>query len=191
MPLILGADIETTGLLNPDGTPGDHRIIEFYGGLWDFHSRELVDSLLLRIQPMRAIAPAAQAVHHISASELEGCPIWEDVGEQVRTFLRRGDLIVGHNWDGFDKPFIDGELARIKLPAVGKATFDTMLQGRCATAMGTVPNLGALCWAFDVPYDTTLAHKADYDVGVMMQAFFKGVDWGWFKVEAPASAIAA
>jgi DNA polymerase III subunit epsilon len=189
--LILGADIETTGLLNPDGTPGDHRIIEFYGGLWDLDSRKRVNQYFARINPQRSIAPAAQAVHKISLAELEHCDIWDNAGPIVRDFLERADLIVGHNWDGFDKPFIDGELNRIGLPAVTKPTFDTMLQGRWSTAMGTVPNLGALCWACDIPYDASSAHKADYDVGVMMQSFFRGVDWGWFKLEAPASAIAA
>jgi DNA polymerase-3 subunit epsilon len=66
-----------------------------------------------------------------------------------------------------------------------------MLMGRFATPMGTVPNLGALCWALDIPYDPTKAHAADYDVDCTAQAFFRGLDWGWFKIETGAVALAA
>lgn len=189
--LIAVADTETTGLLMPDGTPGDHRIIEACVGLYDLHTRKRVDLYLQRIHPMRSIAPAAQAVHKISIQDLESCPPWEKVAGNFRSFIERGDLVAGHNWDGFDKPFVDGELERIKLPKLTRPTFDTMLSGRWATPMGNIPNLGALCWACEIPYDTTKAHAAEYDVDVNAQALFRGLDWGWFKIEAPAVAIAA
>jgi DNA polymerase-3 subunit epsilon len=189
--LIAGSDTETTGLLNPFGRAADHRIIEVYVGLWDLGSRTLVDEYMQRIHPMRSIDPKAQAVHKISLADLEGKPTWEKVAHPFRAFIERGDLIVGHNWDGFDKPFCDDELERVSLPRLTKPTFDTMLAGRWATPMGTIPNLGALCWACGIPYDAEKAHAADYDVKVMMECFFKGLDWGWFKLEAPELAIAA
>ena len=189
--LIAGVDIETTGLLGPDGTPGDQRIVEVYAGFWDLTSRVRRGAYFSRINPLRSIAPAAQAVHKISIADLEGKPTWEDVGPDFRRAIEPADLIVWHNGDGFDGPFIDGELKRIKQPVPNKPSFDTMLRGRCATAMGTVPSLAQLCWSFGVPYDASAAHAAEYDVEVMMQAFFNGLDWGHFKLEAPATAIAA
>lgn len=191
--IVAGADIETTGLLGPDGTPGDHRIIEFYASLWDLDTRTRVDKLFLRFNPQRSIMPAAQAVHKIAITDLQGCPLWKDEAHKVRAFLERADLVVGHNWEGFDAPFVDGELKRVSLPKLTKPTFDTMIEGRWATAMGTVPNLGALCFACDVPYDPALAHKADYDVdAAMMPSFFRGLDWGFFQLKgAPATAMAA
>lgn len=185
--LIGFSDTETTGLV-----PGDHRLIETYVGIYDADTREKVDEQLLRIHPMRTIQPAAQAVHHISIEDLEGCPVWEHVAGSFRDFIEQVDLIVGHNWDGFDGPFIKYELERLGLPDLTKPTFDTMLRGRFATPMGTVPNLGALCWACGVPYDESKAHAADYDCDVMAQAFFAGLDWGWFNIEgASETAIAA
>lgn len=180
--LIVGSDTETTGLLGPDGTPGDHRIIEVYAGLWDTETRKKVDELFLRINPQRAIDAKAQAVHKISITDLAGKPTWGSVAADVRAFLERGEIVVGHNWNGFDGPFIDGELARVGIDKLTKPTIDTMLEGRWATPMGTVPNLGALCFACGVEYDPAQAHKADYDVAVMMESFFNGLDWGFFQI---------
>jgi DNA polymerase-3 subunit epsilon len=176
MPLIAGSDIETTGL-----EPGDHRIIEVYAGLWDSETRELKHSHYKRINPQRTIMPAAQAVHHISAADLEGCPTWDIVSDGYRVFLESADMTVWHNGDGFDVPFVNYELQRVKLPKLTKPTFDTMLSGRWASPVGAVPNLGALCWACGVEYDTAKAHAAEYDVDRMMQCYFKGIDWGWYK----------
>lgn len=180
--LLVGTDIETTGLLGKDNKPGDHRIIELYAGLWDTSTRAKVDELNLRIHPQRSILPAAQAVHGITIADLEGCPIWDHVAVRARTFIERGDAIVWHNGEGFDRPFIDGELERIKLPPLLLPGIDTMLEGRFATAMGTVPNLGQLCWSLGIEYDADKAHAADYDVDVMMQAFFRGLDWSFFQL---------
>jgi DNA polymerase-3 subunit epsilon len=177
--IITGMDVETTGLTNPD-----HRLIEVYVGHWDLDSRKLVDEYFQRINPGRSIQAEAERVHGISGAMLAGSPPWESVADRVREELSKGDFVVGHNLDGFDIPFINFELERVKLQPLSVKTIDTMLQGRCATAYGKVPRLQELCWAFDVPYDTTLAHKAAYDVKVMMDAFFKGLDQGWFKLEA-------
>lgn len=186
------SDIESTGLLGPDNTPGDQRIIEVYAGLYDLASRKKVDELNLRINPQRSITPGAQAIHKISIEDLRFCPIWKDVAGEVLLALERADVVIGHNWDGFDAPFLAGEMTRVGLPKPSKPTFDTMLQGRWATPTGLVPSLAALCWACDVPYDPSKAHAADYDCDVLAQSFFRGLDWGFFKLEeAPAAAIAA
>jgi DNA polymerase-3 subunit epsilon len=182
MPLIAGADIETTGL-----EPGDHRIIEVYVGLWDLATRELKEEYLQRIHPMRSIQPAAQAVHKIAITDLERCPTWPVVAPGLRDFLERADLTVWHNGNGFDVPFINYELERVKLPKLTKPTFDTMLTGRFASPVGAVPNLGALCWACDVLYDPEKAHAAAYDVHKTVDCFFKCVDWGVYKdLELPS-----
>jgi DNA polymerase-3 subunit epsilon len=181
--LIAGADTETTGL-----EKGDHRLIEVYVGLYDLASRKKVEAYYQRIHPQRSILPGAQAVHGISIADLERCPTFEAVALPFRNFLESADLVVGHNWNGFDAPFIDAELERVKLPKLTVPTFDTMLEGRWASPVGAVPNLGALCWACEVEYDTEKAHAADYDVDCTMQCFFKGLDWGWYKLPAAVAA---
>lgn len=177
--IIAGLDIETTGLLEKDGTPGDHRIIEVCAQLWDLETATLRFNFVQRIDPQRAIAAAAQAVHKITTADLVGKPVWEEVAPKLHAVCRKADLIVAHNGDGFDKPFVNGEFKRIGLPAV-EPWFDTMLEGRWSTPTGAVPSLQALCFACDVDYDPDAAHAADYDVGVMMDCFFKGLRWGWY-----------
>lgn len=184
--IIAGADIETTGL-----AWGDHRIIEVYVGLWDLDTRALQDELNIRIDPQRTIQIEAQRVHGISASMLVGCSVWKDVAPQIRRHLDSADLIVGHNWLSFDGPFINYELERVGLKALDKTVTDTMVQGRWATPIGKAPTLGELCFACEVDYDPAKAHAADYDVAVMMECFFRSVDWGFMSLDGETIVQAA
>jgi DNA polymerase-3 subunit epsilon len=176
MPLAAGYDIETTGLLTPD-----HRIIEVYVGLWDTTTRKQVFTYEQRIDPERSIAADAQRVHGISAADLSGKPVWSMVAPALSKVLSKADFVIGHNIREFDWPFTNQELRRVGLPALDKPLVDTMLEGRWAKPDGTVPNLGALCWACEVDYDPANAHAASYDVQVMVEAYFRALDWGFFK----------
>ena len=176
--IIGGLDIETTGLENTE-----HRIIEIYLGLWDLRSKSLIREFETRIDPQRSILADASRIHHIFAGDLVGKPLFKDVAAQIVHFLSSADLLVGHNGEDFDLPFINTELKHTGFLPITTPIFDTMKQGRHATFDGKLPNLGELCLAYDVPYDTSSAHAASYDVGVMMECFFRGLDWGYFKLE--------
>lgn len=184
--IIGGLDTETTGL-----EPGDHRFVEVFVELIDYPTRKSVGKKLQRINPQRSIQPAAQAVHKISLSDLMGEPKWEDVAPALHKLLNRCDLLVAHNGEGFDLPFLNYEFKRVGLPAITVPVFDTMLEGRWATPVGKVPNLGELCWACEVDYDGSKAHAADYDVNVMLQCFFRGMDWGFFRPALPEDVAVA
>jgi DNA polymerase III subunit epsilon len=182
--LIAGIDLETTGL-----EIGDHRIIEVYVGLWDSTQRmRRMEPLNLRIHPQRTIMPAAQAVHRISIQDLQGCPIWDrSVAQMVWNGIAAADVVVAHNGEGFDLPFLNYEFKRVGVPEVSTPMFDTMLNGRWATPHGKVPNLAELCFACGVNYDVSRAHAADYDVERMMECLFKGADWGFYELPAIAN----
>ena len=173
-----GTDIETTGLDQSKG----HRIIEVAMSLYDSDSQRLLGKFVQRINPQRSIDPGAQAVHGISFDEVSGCPVWEEVAPKLVKIMQRCDVIVAHNGEGFDLPFIAGELLRIGQPVPNVKVFDTMLEGRWATPLGKVPNLGELCFACGVNYDKSLAHAADYDVSIMMQCLFVGIQKGFYKL---------
>ena len=169
-------DIETTGLLEPE-----HRIIELYAGKYEFPSGKLRSELNLRIDPQRSIAADAYRVHNISGMDLIGKPVFEDVAGDIFAFLNDADLLVGHNSDEFDLPFISQELRRVGLPIIVKPSFDSM-SCKWATPSGKPPSLQELCLACDTVYDPTKAHAASYDVEVLADCFFKANAWGWIEL---------
>jgi DNA polymerase III subunit epsilon len=171
-----GLDFETTGLDQEKG----HRIIEVAAILHDLDTQERLGKFVQRINPERAVDPDAQAVHGISFEDVVGCPTWNEVGPKLSALLSRTQYVVAHNGIGFDMPFAFREFLRIGAPLPKVAVVDTMLQGRWATPDGAPPNLGALCFACDVPYDKNAAHAAEYDVEVMLECFFRQLPRGFF-----------
>ena len=183
--IVAGIDIETTGLSQPDG----HRIVEFAALLYDLETERKLGQYVQRINPQRPIDPAAQAVHHISFDDVAHCPVWDEVAPKISKLLAKCDVLVAHNGQGFDVPFITNELTRVGALVTAKPLVDTMLQARWATPNGKYPNLGELCFACDVPYDTTKAHGAEYDVEVMMQSFFKAYKGGFYDLGIKTSEL--
>lgn len=173
--LIAGIDGETTGL-----EFGDHRFVEVYVGLWLPDGRKIWEQNW-RINPERSISAEAQRVHGISAADVAAAPTWDAVGPSVHKAMSKADGFVLHN-AGFDLPFLEYEFKRLGLPMPTRTTIDTMVDGVWATPDGKKPTLQELCFACGLPYDPTKAHAADYDVGVMMDCYFKASKWGKFNV---------
>jgi DNA polymerase-3 subunit epsilon len=180
--LICALDIETTGLNTPE-----HRIIEVYAGLWELRTQKLIRAVEVRINPERSIGVEAQRVHGIAITDLAGCPTWDKAAVNIHSHLRQADVLIAHNGDDFDIPFLNREFERVGFPAIDKPLIDTMIEGKWATFQGEVPSLQKLCFACDVPYDKTKAHAASYDVEVMIECFFRGLEWGRFKLPETAS----
>jgi len=178
MTIIAGLDLETTGL---DWATG-HRIIEVAAILYSDDGTKM-GGFVKRINPERAIDPKAHAVHGISFEDLAMEPKWSEIAPKLHAVLSRCDQVVAHNGIGFDVPFLAHEFKRegLSLPSCLHHCYDTMVDGRWATPMGKLPNLGELCFATEVSYDPGAAHAADYDVDVMMQAFFAARKWGYFQ----------
>lgn len=181
--IVAGLDTETTGILKPE-----HRIIELCLQKWDFNpstfEAKLIRTDTWRIHPERSVEAGAYAVHKISLDDLAGRPNWLNSSPYILDAMKGVDLFVAHNGAEFDRPFIRMECERNGLPVApldAQKWYDTMLGGRWATAWGKAPNLQELCWACDVEYDPEKSHAAEYDVRVMMEAFFFGVRAGVFK----------
>ncbi|MGV1754760.1 3'-5' exonuclease [Agrobacterium sp. CG674] len=184
-PVVAGIDLETTGLLS-----SDHRIIEAYVGLWKRSTR--IWQYDQRIDPQRSIAADAQRVHKISSADLIGKPTWEMVGPTIHSVLQRADYYVWHNGDEFDGPFLAQEFKRIGLELPDKPSIDTMQDGVWATPDGKKPRLSELAFACGVEYDPEKGHAAFYDVEVMMDCYFKGLEWGFYTApEMAGIALAA
>lgn len=173
-------DIETTGLKQEDG----HRIIEIALSVWAVDTatgdrRRLSKPYIQRIKPDRAIDPGAEAVHKISLAMLRGSPDWKTVAPVVSKIIQKTDLFVAHNAQ-FDAPFLALELVRAGLPMPTFDVYCTMDNGRKATAMGKVPNLGELAYACGIDYDSEEAHSALYDTEILEKCYWYGVDQNLF-----------
>lgn len=180
--IVAGLDIETTSILKIE-----HRIIELCAQKWEFDPAtckgRLIGTKTWRIHPERSIEPKAYAVHKISLDDLAGMPVFAEVAADILAYIADVELIVAHNGDEFDRPFVRMELERVGQPLTKfdeQKWFDTMLDGRWADPWGKVPTLRQLCHACDVEYDTAKSHAAEYDVTVMMKSFFFGVKAGFF-----------
>lgn len=168
MPIVTGLDIETTGLSAERG----HRVIEIACTLHDFHTGKTLGKWSQRIDPKRSIDAKAQAVHGISLDDLKGQPDWETVAPNLVKLLKKTDLLVAHNGDGFDLPFIIHELDRIGLEVPDVATYDTMTGCYWATPDGKPPSLRELAHSLGYVYDEKQAHGALYDTALLMKCFF-------------------
>lgn len=178
---IVGLDLETTGLDYEKG----HRICEvgLIKHVFDGKDAVLTDKYVRRIHPNRTIPADAIAVHGITLADVAGCPEFHVEAPNIMRFLDDADLLVGHNLIGFDAPFFAFELvAAGHTPPAHLQMFDTMVDARWATPHGKLPNLGELCYALDLGYDPAAAHSAEYDIDMTLQAFYKGLALGWYKL---------
>lgn len=106
-PSILVFDCETTGI--------DHakdQVIELcvQHGLADDAPKQV-----WRLRPVTPIHPAAQAVHGIAMAELEGCPSFRDVADEIAALFANVDVIIGYNV-AFDIDMLQAEYARLGRP---------------------------------------------------------------------------
>lgn len=173
--IIAGFDSETTGIDANDG----HRFVEVAVIRHDGMTGKELDRWVQRINPERPIDAKAQAVHGISLADVQGAPTWDQVAPEVLRLLNECDKVVAHNVN-FDRTFLEVELKRLGMSVPSSDWYCTMENGRWATFDGKSPKLGELCMALSLNYDQEAAHAADYDVEVMMKAYFAGLKRGFF-----------
>ena len=119
--VLWSVDVETTGLNHysdrivqlaaipylPDGTRGPARV-------WFF-------------DPIIAVSPEAEAIHHLSNEKLRGQPTFEDVAKEIYEVLEDGDLL-GYNIKAFDIRMIANAFSRAgyAFPKPGTRVVDSL-----------------------------------------------------------------
>jgi DNA polymerase-3 subunit epsilon len=170
-------DLETTGKLTPEG-----RIIELSLRLCDYENQKEIKNYVARYNPERNIEAGAVKIHGITNEEVKKEDTFVNkVGEVVK-LLEECDWVIAHNLEGFDYLYLKQEFERCGKELPEFKRFDTINATFC-TDLGKSPNLSELCFALDVEYDPTRAHKGDYDTEVLRDAFFNGVRFGWFELK--------
>lgn len=173
--LINFCDLETTGLK----TDTD-RIVEIACVLYDFDTRQARLRYERRVHPGKPISAEASAVHGIYIEDLAGKPGFDHIAPEIVKILSISTVVVAHNGFSFDFPMLATELQRAGQAIPSFGVYDT-IDARWATHNGKLPKLSELAFSLGVDYDPALAHAALYDVDVMAECFFRGIDRGFFK----------
>ena len=155
-------DFETTGL-----SARYDRIIEF--GAVKVQDGLVVDSIDLFIDPNMDIPEHIQRKTNITNAMVRGKTKIKEALKIIRNFI--GDsILVAHN-ASFDYGFLNEAFKNNGEPEVKNPVIDTL-----ALAWYLFPNskshsLGGLCRQFDVKYDETAAHRANYDAEVLNETW--------------------
>lgn len=160
-------DTETTGL----DTQADHRIIEI--GCVELENRRLTgNNLHLYINPERDIDAGAMEVHGISREFLSDKPTFEQIVEQLLSFIDGAELVI-HNAP-FDIGFMNHELRRIG-NHMGRVetrcrVLDTLKMAR-ERHPGQKNSLDALCRRYDVNNAHRELHGALLDAEILADVY--------------------
>lgn len=153
-------DTETTGI-----KPDRERIIEL--AAYD-PERDL--SFVELINPAKPIPPEATAVHQISDEMVAAAPSFGEVAPRFLAFCEGEVVLIAHNNDLFDQPFLQAEFGRIDLPFPPHwSFFDTLVW--CRRYRPDLPrhSLQFLREVYRIPPNQ--AHRALDDVKVLHQLF--------------------
>jgi DNA polymerase III subunit epsilon len=159
-------DTETTGL-----DPREDRVIEL-GGVELVNRFPTGRSFHRYINPQgRAIDREAQAVHGISAADLAGKPVFQDIADEFLAFIDGANL-VAHN-AGFDIAFLNAELSRLGALAIAPGrVVDTLAIARRKHPLG--PNsLDALCRRYGVDNSHRTKHGALLDSELLSEVYLE------------------
>ena len=99
-------DTETTGV-----RPDKDRIIEI--AAYDPVQDRTFESL---INPLCPIPPEASAIHKITDEMVKDAPSFGEVAKKFTAFCSEEVVLIAHNNDSFDKPFIKNEFERNSVP---------------------------------------------------------------------------
>ena len=157
-------DTETTGL---DPLAGDRVIeiaaLELVGDLpTGRHYHTLID-------PGRDIAEEASRVHGYTRAHLLGQPKFGEIADGFLAFVG-DDMLIAHNAP-FDFGFLNAELARLRLPAIGAHRMIDTLDMARASFPGLPNSLDALCRRYGIDLSERTTHNALLDCRLLAQVY--------------------
>lgn len=160
-------DTETTGLYPAEG----HRVIEI-GAIELINRRPSGRRQQYYLNPDRANAEDAVAVHGLSDEFLARQPRFHEIHEELLDFLQGAELII-HNAE-FDVGFLDHELqlcqANVSRIADVCSILDTLLLAR-EMHPGQPNSLDALCRRYEVDNSNRQMHGALLDSELLLNVY--------------------
>jgi DNA polymerase III subunit epsilon len=157
-------DTETTGIHSEKD-----RIIEL--AAYKPHTKE---SFCHFINPGMPIPAEATAVHHISDSMVKDSPSFLVIGQAFTDFCGEGAVLIAHNNDAFDRPFLEQEYKRNSLAIPPFQYVDSLKWARKYRPDLPKHALQFLREAYNIPPNQ--AHRALDDVMVLHDIFSQMID---------------
>lgn len=169
-------DLETTGL-----NPHIDAIIEI--GAVRFKNQKTIDTFHTLIRPRDGVVNTGVDVNNITDEMLEGQPTIESVFPDFVSFIS-DDVLIGHNIQNFDLPFVRAHLARLSLPPLYNQIIDTYVLARRVFPHEPYYALKELARSFAIKQND--AHRALDDAITCNKLFYKIVEEVSFMGDAPA-----
>ena len=157
-------DTETTGLDPADG----HRVLEI-GAVEIVHQSLTGKVFHVLINPERDVPQDAVRVHGHSFAVLKDKPVFASVVDDFLAFIGDSKLVI-HNAE-FDVRFVNAELARLGLAAIGMdRVVDTLALAR-KKHPGAPASLDALCDRYRIDRSRRVRHGALLDAEILVEVY--------------------
>ena len=157
-------DTETTGI-----RPEKDRIIEL--AVFDPMRQATFCKL---INPGFPIPPEASAIHNITDTMVTDAPTFKEVAKEFLAFCGNDAVLIAHNNDAFDQPFIEAEFKREGIDLPSFKYIDSLKWSRKYRSDLPRHSLQFLREVFGIPPNQ--AHRALDDVEVLHKIFSIMID---------------
>lgn len=164
MPAVVYFDTETTGVKS-----SIDRIVEI--AAYDVRSDRTFMHL---VNPGIPIPKEASAIHGITDEMVSLMPDFKEIGQRFVEFCGEGAILVAHNGDAFDKPFLEKEFERHQVVFPKWAYIDTLKWSRKYRADLPKHTLQHLREVYGVAANQ--AHRALDDVATLHKVFTQMID---------------
>lgn len=121
------------------------------------------------INPKTPIPSEATAIHNITDEMVKEAPTFEEVGKKFFEFCSGEVVLIAHNNDAFDKPFLEAECSKASLPIPTWSYIDSLKWARKYRPDLPRHSLQHLREVFNIP--SNQAHRALDDVMILHQVF--------------------
>ena len=155
-------DLETTGL-----SARHDEIIEI--GAVKVKDGVIIDQFQSFVNPRRKISAFSKQLTGIDDEMVLSAPVFEKMAQSFLDFIK-GSILVAHN-ASFDYDFLNAKLRENKFIEINLPVIDTLGLAKCIYPNQKSFSLGALAKSVGIAYDDESAHRADYDVKVLSEAF--------------------
>ena len=157
-------DLETTGL-----SPEYEDIIEF--GATKVSDGKIVETKQFFVKPTKPIPQIITDITNISDEDVKDAKPESEAILDIRDFFA-DHTIVAHNAN-FDITFVNSKLEKYGFKAINNPTIDTMVVSRITLPTAKRYRLENVASKYNVNYDSTVAHRADYDADVLAKVWIK------------------